>query len=85
MSEKKQYHFVVSYDAEMGQFEMDYDSLTTRFRDGESIWNRETEEWERVVDELWEDDNSTYNRAGDALADVIRTLQAFPLKGSKNV
>ena len=85
MTEKKQYHFVVMYNAETGEFEMDYDSLSTRFHDGESIYNAETEEWERVTDDIWENDNSTYNRAGDALADSIRTLEALPLREGKNV
>jgi len=80
MAEQKQYHFVVMYDAETGEFEMDYDSLSTRFHDGESIFNNATQEWERVTDDIWENDGSTYNRAGDALADAIRELKAFPEK-----
>lgn len=82
MTDNKQYHFVVMYDAKTGQFEMDYDSLSTKFPEG-SVWNQETEEWERVVDSVWEDDNSMYNRSGDALADAIRELKAYPEKVNK--
>lgn len=77
MSEKKQYHFVVMYNAETGEFEMDYDSLDAKFHEG-SAWNEDTGEWERPD---WEDDNSTYNRAGDALAMALRDLRALPEKG----
>jgi hypothetical protein len=72
----KQYHFVVFYDSETEEFTLDYDTQDERFN-GEPVWNEETGEWESLG-EVWEDDNSDYNRAGDALYRALRTLEPLP-------
>jgi hypothetical protein len=69
----KQYHFVVVYDTETNEFEVDYDTQEAKF-DNEPIWNNQTEEWEGFGEEL-DDDNSTYNRVADALYFAVRDLK----------
>jgi hypothetical protein len=79
MADKYQYHFVVHYDEILDEFYMDYDTQEAKF-DGSPIYNTETEEWEQLTEEHFDDDNTAYNRAGDALADAIRNLKPFPEK-----
>jgi hypothetical protein len=61
----KQYHFVVRYDHDTGEFDVDYDTQDVRFHDG-PIYDVDQDQWLRLDDEL-DDDDSPYNRAADAL------------------
>ena len=61
----KQYHFVVRYDAEANEFDVDYETQDVRFYDG-PIYDVNQDQWLRLDDEL-DDDDSPYNRAADAL------------------
>lgn len=79
MSDKRQYHFVVMYNAETGEFEMDYDTQDAKFQNA-PIYNPDTDEWEELEEEHFMDDNTTYNRSGDALALALRDLRALPEK-----
>lgn len=63
---RTQYHFVVMYDCETGEFQMDYDTASAVFPDG-SVFDKDTEEWRPLHDHEWEDDKTVYNIAGDAL------------------
>lgn len=73
--DKRQYHFVVHYDAETGEFEMDYETQDGKFIDG-PVYNPENDTWEDLAhNEHLDDDNSTYNRSADALAEAIRDLK----------
>ena len=65
-----QYHFVVMYDIETGEFQMDYDTQDAVFSDG-PVFDKETQEWRLLEDEEWENDGTSYNTAGDALFDVL--------------
>jgi hypothetical protein len=75
----KQYHFVVMYDEASDTFELDYDTQEAKFNNL-SIFDSDTGEWEEVTSEHWEDDNTIYNRAGDALATALENLYALPIK-----
>ena len=55
----RQIHFVVMYDTETGEFEMDYESQDNYFRQG-YIWDTDKQEWSRVSDEELHDDGSDY-------------------------
>jgi hypothetical protein len=68
----KQYHFVVCYDTETNEFEVDYDTQDAKF-DYAPVYDTTTGEWEGYSDEL-NDDNSTYNRAADAVYFAMRKL-----------
>ena len=70
----KQYHFVVYYDSESKTWEMDYQTQDAKF-DGAPIFDSETGEWEFLADDVWEDDESVYNRAGDLLARAVNKLE----------
>ena len=61
----KQYHFVVRYDAEANEFDVDYDTQDAKFWPG-PIYDVKRDLWVRLDDELYDDD-SPYNRAADAL------------------
>lgn len=70
----KQYHYIVTYDTDTKEFTMDYE---VELPNG-AVWDKENEWWRTLEDHEWEDDTSDYNRAGDALAFTIRTLQPLP-------
>jgi hypothetical protein len=70
----KQYHFVVVYDGETGEFDVDYETQDVRFHDG-PIYDTDQDSWTRIGDELF-DDNSPYNRSADALYRAMRELKA---------
>jgi hypothetical protein len=72
MSEKVQYHFVVVFDTEAGEFSLDYESQS-KFTDG-PVFDTVTQEWRRLRDSEWEADGTVYNNAGDSLAIVLRDL-----------
>jgi hypothetical protein len=72
--EKREYHFVVRYDADADEFDMDYDTLMAKFHDS-PIYNPETGEWERLKENHWEDENSNYNNAGDAIWDAVKSMK----------
>ena len=74
----KQYHFVVVYDTETDEFEADYDTQEAKF-DDRPIYDTESGEWEDYGEEL-DDDNSTYNRAADALYFALRSLKPLPVQ-----
>jgi hypothetical protein len=80
----RQYHFVVQYNDETNEYWMDYDSQEAKF-DNCPIYNTETDEWERLTEEHFDDDSTIYNRAGDALSHAVTHMKAFPLKEGKNV
>lgn len=65
-----QYHFVVSYDTETGEFELDYETQGVVFSNG-PVFEKDKQEWRRLYDDEWELDETDYNIAGDAL---YRTL-----------
>jgi hypothetical protein len=75
----RQYHFVVLYDDDLDEFYLDYDTQEAKF-DGSPIYNIETEEWERLTEEHFDDDNTAYNRAGDALSLAIKDLKPLEVK-----
>jgi hypothetical protein len=75
----RQYHFVVHYDDVLDEYWMDYDTQEAKF-DNSPIYNTETEEWERLTEEHFDDDKTTYNRSGDALANAIRNLKPLEVK-----
>jgi hypothetical protein len=68
----KQIHFVVAYNTEIKQFEMDYDTLDAKFNDG-CVFDTETQEWEEV-DETHGVSDISYE-AGDALAEAITKIE----------
>lgn len=65
-----QYHFVVMYDCETGEFQMDYETQSAVFSDG-PVFDKSKDEWRLLEDEEWEKDGTIYNNAGDSL---YRTL-----------
>ena len=71
-----QYHFVVMYDCETGEFQMDYETQSAVFPDG-SVFDKNSDEWRPLEDHEWENDGTIYNNAGDSL---YRTL-AYGLNG----
>ena len=73
--DKRQYHFVVHYDANLDEFYMDYDTQDIKF-DNAPVYNPTTDEWEHLTygDHI-DNDDSTYNRSADALAVIIRDLK----------
>jgi hypothetical protein len=75
----KQYHFVVMYDEHSDTFELDYETQEAKFNNL-SVYDSDTGEWEPLEPEHWEDNDTAYNRAGDALASALRRLQALPIK-----
>lgn len=72
--QSRQIHFVVLYDSESNEFEMDYETQDARFDDG-YIYNTHTNEWSKVSEDELGDDNSEYCRAADTLYDAIRDLK----------
>lgn len=70
----RQIHFVVMYDTESGEFEVDYDTQSVRFPEG-YIYDTNTEEWSRVSDEELNDDDSEYCKSADALYDALRMIE----------
>lgn len=79
----KRISFVVTYDIATDTYEMDYETQEERFDDAgycASIYNTETQKWERLVDNNWEYDFSAYNRSADSLALVLERLRAVPLE-----
>lgn len=71
---KRYYHYVVTYDEKNDEFIMDYDTQEARFG-REVIFNEDNNEWEALEADHWEDDSSTYNRAGEHLANILGYLQ----------
>lgn len=69
----KQYHYVVCFDSETGEFILDYDTMSAKF-DTEIVYNTETEEWEDLQESDWESDDTDYNLAGDLLYKVLQGL-----------
>ena len=72
--EKREYHFVVRYDADTDEFDMDYDTLMAKFHDS-PIYDSETGEWIRLRDTDWENEGTNYNNAGDAIWDAVKNLK----------
>lgn len=68
----KQIHFVVAYNTETKQFEMDYDTLDVKFNDG-IVFDTDTQEWEEL-DETHGVRDISYE-AGDALAEAISKIE----------
>jgi hypothetical protein len=68
----KQYHFVVVYDEETGEFSLDYDTQDVKF-DNRPVYDTDADEWENCAGHT-DDDNSTYNRAADAIFFAVRDL-----------
>jgi hypothetical protein len=63
------------YDEGTQEFSMDYDTQEAKF-DNCPIYDNDRDEWVELESSIWEDDNSAYNRSGDALAEALRTLTA---------
>jgi hypothetical protein len=72
--ENREYHFVVRYDADADTFDMDYDTLMSKFHDS-PIYNPETNDWEKLKELHWENEGSNYNNAGDAIWDAVKNLK----------
>lgn len=70
----KQIHFVVMYDTETGEFEMDYETQDDRFRQG-YIFDTDKQEWSRVSDDDLHNDDSDYCKSADALAYALRGIR----------
>jgi hypothetical protein len=68
----KQHHFVVYYDENTNQWNVDYDTQDIKF-DNKPIYDPAEDEWLNVAGEI-DDDNSIYNRAADALYEAITNL-----------
>jgi hypothetical protein len=58
---------------------MDYDTQESKF-DNSPIYNTETDEWEPLTEEHFDDDNTVYNRSSDALAMAIKNLKPLEVK-----
>jgi hypothetical protein len=67
-----QYHFVVMYDCETGEFQLDYETQGAVFSDG-PVFDKDTQEWRLLEDDEWEEDGTPYNTAGDALFDTLES------------
>lgn len=66
----KQFHYVVHWDTETGQLEIDVDSAWARFEDSEgTIFNTESSEWEPATG------NSDYLEIEEKLASKLREIQ----------
>ena len=65
-----QYHYVVVYDTETGEFELDYETQGAVFGNG-PVFEKDKQEGRRLRDDEWEEDKTEYNIAGDEL---YRTL-----------
>ena len=78
----KQYHFVVCYDNHNKTWTMDYETQDSKFG-GAPIYNSEINEWETLTSDIWEDDDSIYNRAGDLLAKAVNDLVGPDTKGEQ--
>jgi hypothetical protein len=70
----RHYHFVIHWDDELEEYYMDYEQQDFKFG-GRPIYNTDTGEWEKLTDQHWEQDNTIYNRANDALVDAIDGLR----------
>lgn len=57
----KQIHFVVYYDTETGKFVIDGDTMAVNFPEG-TVFDDDTQEWERVTDSTGEDKACTILR-----------------------
>lgn len=66
----KQYHYVVVFDEESGRFDLDYDTMSAVFPNG-TVYETDSNEWSAVADADLYDDESVYNKAGDAIASVL--------------
>jgi hypothetical protein len=75
----RQYHFVVHYDDILDEYWLDYDTQEAKF-DNSPIYNTDTDQWERLTEEHFDDDNTVYNRSADALARAIQTLKPLEVK-----
>lgn len=69
-----QYHYVVFYDTDTNEFQMDFDTLDARFYGG-SVFDTNTNEWVPVDDDYFANDNHPYNKAADTLFMAIRNLK----------
>ena len=73
----KQFNFVVFYDTETDSFEIDYDSQEVFFH-GRPVFDTELDEWVALEDSDWEERDTDYNRAADALWCVVKDLRTIP-------
>lgn len=71
-----QYHFVVMYDDETNEFQMDYDTQEAKFN-GAPLFDTTTNQWVTLTEEHFGKDETTYNRAADLLYSLVEYL---PLK-----
>lgn len=53
----KQHHFVVVFDEDTKEFSMDWDTVSSRFADG-NVWNKDTDYWESAS--INDEDDSNY-------------------------
>jgi hypothetical protein len=72
MTMSKQYHFVVMYDTETKQFEIDYETMSSQFDDG-IVYDTSTGEWEILADNEYDED-SGYTVSGNRLFEALETL-----------
>lgn len=70
----RQIHFVVRYDSDTDEFDIDYETQDARFHDG-YIYDTDSNEWSRVSIEELDDDDSQYCKAADALHDALRMIE----------
>lgn len=67
----RQIHFVVMYDTDDGEFQIDYETQDVRFHDG-YIYDTVADEWSRVSEDELADDDSEYCKAADRLCEILR-------------
>jgi hypothetical protein len=73
----KEFHYVVVFDSETEQFRMDYETQSSKFHDA-PVFDSEQGEGEWVALDAattWEDDQSLYSRAADALDTMMTGLK----------
>lgn len=65
-----EYHYVVKYNTATGEIDMDYETQSAVFGSG-PVYDPASNDWRKLYDHEWENDNTLYNDAGDNLYRVI--------------
>lgn len=68
-----QYHYVIMYDDETDEFQMDYDTQDVKFN-GAPLFDTKTDTWVELEENHWADDSTTYNKAADLLYNTLQHL-----------
>lgn len=59
MANHKQHHFVVLFDEDSQEFQIDWSTTSTQFCEG-NVWNQETNEWETAT--IADEDQTNYDK-----------------------